>query len=182
MAEKKKSSAKKADETSVERNDTDPAQAVYKPVAKDVDIHQYITVRNGFQGVLVYVSKRTGEIFEWEEFGTEQEIELQELRNAKSSAKAFFQNNWFMFNEDDKWVIDYLGVGQYYRFSLGIDGFDDLFSKKPAEIEKILSKLPSGQKKSVAYRAMQLIRDGEIDSLKVIAALEKSLGVELIEH
>ena len=34
----------------------------------------------------------------------------------------------------------------------------------------------------MAYRAKQLIADGTIDSNKAIASLEKSLGIELVEH
>ena len=39
----------------------------------------------------------------------------------------------------------------------------------------------AGQKKSVAYRAIEMIASGEIDSLKTIAALEEALGIELTE-
>ncbi len=43
--------------------------------AKQVDLHQYIPVRNGFQGKLIYRSRRTGELFVWETFGETQEME-----------------------------------------------------------------------------------------------------------
>lgn len=180
MSEKKtNSTTKKADKDNVRVEEhTEAAKPI---VAKDIDVHQFITVRNGFQGKLVYVSKRTGETFEWNEFGAEQDMELQELRNAKSSAKKFFQSNWFMFSDDDRWVIDYLGVGQFYRFALDIEHFDDIFRKSPNEIEKEVARLSVGQKRSVSYRAKQLIRDGAIDSNKAIAALERALGVELVE-
>ena len=62
------------------------------------------------------------------------------------------------------------------------DGFDEIFEKTPAEIKKVVSKLSAGQKSSVAFRARNKIRDGEIDSIKAINALEEALGVELIEH
>ena len=154
-----------------------------KPVvAKDIDLNQMIVVRSGFQGRLVYRSSRTNEKFVWSEFGEEQLMELLELRNAKNTYKKYFINNWFMFDEEYAWVIDYLGMNQYYRNALSLDNFDELFSKSPAEIEKKVAKLSAGQKKSVGYRARQLIIDGEIDSNKAIAALEKSLGVELIER
>ena len=149
-------------------------------VAKDVDIHQYVTVRNGFQGRLVYVSPKTGEHFVWDGFGTEQEMELLELRNAKNSAKKFFQNNWFMFDED--WIIDYLGIRHFYKHAVKIEDFDKIFEMSPAEIRNIVSSLSNGQKKSVAYRAKMLIAEGEIDSNKAINALEEALGVELIER
>lgn len=149
-------------------------------VAKDIDIHQYVTVRNGFQGTLVYKSPKTGECFVWDEFGDEQTMELLELRNAKNSAKKFFINNWFMFDED--WIIDYLGLRQYYKHAIKIEDFDKIFKLNPSEIKKVISSLSEGQKKSVSYRAKVLISDGEIDSNKAIAALEEALNVELIER
>ena len=106
---------------------TAPTEEVYENeriVPKEIDPHQYITVKNGFHGTLVYRSARTGEMFTWNRFGAEQEMELQELRNAKNTAKDFFINNWFMFGPDDSWVIDYLGLERYYRYAVGVDGFD----------------------------------------------------------
>ncbi len=149
-------------------------------IPEDVDLNQYITVRNGFQGTLVYVSARTNEVFIWEGFGAEQEMELRELKNAKNSNKKFFINNWFMF--DDDWVIDYLGVRQFYQNALGIDEFDSIFTETPENIKLIISKLSQGQKRSVIYRAARLIKDGEIDSRKVVAALEEALGVRLTDE
>lgn len=155
-------------------------KATPKPiVAKEIDPNQYITVRSGFQGQLIYVSKKTGETFIWDDFGSEQEMELRELRNAKNNCKDFFINNWFMFEDD--WVVDYLGVGRYYKNALGIDELDGLFEKSPSEIKTIIEGLSDGQKKTVEYRARMMIADKQIDSLKVIAVLEETLGVELIE-
>ena len=158
-----------------------PAAEPEKIIPKEIDLHQYITVRNGFHGVLVYRSRRTGEMFTWDGFGTEQEMELQELRNAKNTSKDFFINNWFMFDDEFKWVISYLGLNQYYRYAVDVDGFDEIFTKTPAEIKKIVKEMSDGQKKSLVYRATDMIASGEIDSRKVIAALEDALGVELIE-
>lgn len=140
----------------------------------------YITVKNGFNGTLVYKSKKTGERFIWEAFGDEQDIELAELKAAKNSYKAFFVNNWFLF--DDPEVVEWLGMSQYYKHALNSESFDKLFEKTPEEIEKTISELSAGQKKSVVFRAKQLIDEGVIDSMKVIADLEKCLSVELIER
>lgn len=150
-----------------------------KIVPKDIDMNQYVVVRNGFHGRLVYKSSRTGEKFVWDGFGTEQEMELKELRNAKNTSKGFFKNNWFMFDED--WIVDFLGVRQFYKNAVSIDDFDTIFSKSPSELKKIIGSMTAGQKKSVAYRAIEMIASGEIDSLKTIAALEEALGIELTE-
>ena len=157
------------------------AEKTVKPIVpKDIDPEQYVTVRNGFQGRLVYVSKHTGERFVWDQFGAEQEMELRELKNAKNTYNKFFENNWFMFDED--WIVDYLGVQRFYRNAVRIEDFDEIFQKDAKTIYEIISDMSDGQKKSVAYRARVLIADGAIDSNKAITALEESLGVELVER
>ena len=151
-------------------------------IPHEIDDTQYITVRNGFHGTLVYVSRRTGEKIVWDEFGAEQDIELRELKYAKNSRKNFFINNWFVFNEEDSWVLKYLGVDRFYKNAIDIDGFDNIFKMKPKELEKTIAGLSAGQKKSVAYRAYELIAEKEIDSLSVIEILEKALGIQLMER
>lgn len=168
--------AKKSDES----EDVVIEKKTDKPIVpKEIDVNQLITVRNGFQGKLSYRSKRTGEKFVWADFGDEQEMELRELKAAKNTAKKFFTDNWFMFNE--QWVPEYLGVGKFYKNSIPIDGFDEIFDLTPEKLKQKIKLLSNGQKKSLAYRARVLIADGEIDSLKKIHVLEEALGTELIE-
>lgn len=162
------------------KNKAETAVEAKKIVPKDVDLNEYVTVRNGFPGTLIYKSSRTGEVFKWEGFGDEQDMELRELRNAKNSNKKFFENNWFMFDED--WIVAFLGVDRMYRNAVKLDKFDELFDKKAAEIKKIVTAMSKGQKRSVAYRARQLITKGAIDSNSLIKTLEECLGVELIER
>ena len=162
--------------------DTKAEETVTKEIVpKDVDPATIVLVKNGFQGKLIYVSPRTHERYEWDSFGDEQEMELRELRNAKSSAKKFFENNWFMFDDDNKWVIPYLGLKNFYKYAVDIDKFDDLFKLPPDKLKEAVGNLSKGQKRSVSYRARQMVMDREIDSLKTIAALEEALGIELIE-
>ena len=62
-----------------------------------------------------------------------------------------------------------------------MEDFDEIFEKKPEEVADIISKMTKGQKHSLSYRARQLVMDGEIDSRKMIAALEEALDTEFIE-
>jgi len=149
-------------------------------VKKDLNPNMMVTVKNGFNGTLVYKSKRTGEVFVWDSFGSEQEMELQDLKSAKNTYKAFFINNWFLF--DDPEIIEWLGMTQYYKHALNTESFNELFNSTPEEIKKTVAKLSAGQKKSAAFRAKQLIQEGKIDSIKIINALEESLSVDLIER
>lgn len=153
------------------------SKKVYKP--KQLDPDSIITVKNGFHGQLVYVSSKTGERFLWDGFGDEQDMELSELKNARSVGKKYFINNWWLF--DDPEVVDYLGMNKYYKFALNIDEFESLFDMPADKIEAKISKLSIGQKKSVAYRAKQMIAEGAIDSNRTIQTLERCLGIDLVE-
>lgn len=169
---------KTVDETA----DITSVEAESKPIIpKDIDPNTMVLVKNGFHGPLIYISSRTKEEIVWSGFGDEQEMELKELRNAKSSAKKFFENNWFMFDEEYEWVVSYLGLGKYYKYAIKLEDFDEIFEKKPEEVKGIVSKMSKGQKHSLSYRARQLVMSGEIDSRKMIAALEEALGTEFIE-
>lgn len=152
----------------------------YKVKTRKLEPHTLIEVRNGFNGMLVYVSSRTGERFIWDSFGAVLDMELQDLRAAKNAHKGYFENNWFMI--DDHEVLVNLGVERYYRNSLSLEEFDEIFKLPPQEIIEKIKSVPDGQKPSLTYRAKQLIEEGVIDSIKTINALEKSLGVELIER
>ena len=159
--------------------ENDEAKPKYR-VRVSLDPNTIVTVKNGFNGRLIYKSKKTGERFEWEQFGDEQDMELQELKNARNSSKAFFSNNWFLI--DDPEIIEYLGVEQYYKYALSNAQLDELFSKGVADIKKAVEHMSRGQKRTLAYRAKQMIADGTIDSIKTINALEECLAIELIER
>ena len=171
----KSSKAKVEDTESVEVVEE---KKVYKP--KQLDPDSIVTVKNGFNGKLVYTSSKTGERFFWDGFGDEQDMELSELKNARSSCKKYFINNWWLF--DDPEVVDYLGMTKYYKFALNIDDFETLFDLPADKLADRISVLSEGQKKSVAYRAKQMIADGGIDSNRVIQTLEECLGIELVER
>lgn len=153
-------------------------------VAKNlhIDENQFVTVYNGGHGTLIYKSKRTGETYVWDEYGSQQEMTVQELRDARNSSKKFFEANWFMFDENAQWVIDYLGLRNFYANTPGFGKFDEIYKLSPEELTEKIGKMSKGQKDAVAHRAAQLITDGEIDSRKTIATLESALGIELIER
>ena len=136
-----------------------------------------VTVKNGFAGRLVYKSRRNGERFIWEETGDEQDLEYQTLKDVRNSNKEFFINNWFIIEDQD--VIDALNLKKYYEGSIRMDTLYQLVEQKPEVIERTVRDMPDGPKDTLKMRLRQMIADEEIDSIKVIAAFERSLGVKL---
>ena len=183
MAETTKTTTKKntVKKTQTKKPEEKVTEEVFKyKVKEELDPHMLVQVRNGYHGRLVFIDKKTGEEFNWDEFGDSQDMELTTLKYAKSAAKRFFTDNWFII--DDPTVIKYLGLESYYKNALDIESFESLFEKTPEEIEEIIPNLSNGQKKNVIYKAREAIVNDEIRDLYVIRALEKTLGVELIER
>ena len=119
-------------------------------------------------------------MFRWESLGDEQDMELQELKNARNASKAFYVNNWFRI--DDPEILDYLGVAEYYKNALNLIDDETLRALKPEDIRSTVMKMSDGQKLALKYRVKQMIENGDIDSMKMITAFEEALGVELIER
>lgn len=179
MANKTTNKNEKTETTEIVSESKPQSKKETSYIPRKIDNEQLIVVKNGFQGTLVYRSSRTGEVFVWDSFGSEQEMELRELKSAKNTYKKFFINNWFMF--DDDWVVDYLGLKQYYKNAIPVSEFDSIFEKPADELGDFIKGLSDGQRQSVAYRAKQLIAEKKIDSLKTIDALQDALNIELIE-
>lgn len=187
----RKTAAKKSTDAAVEAVVNDAAEVVAAEPAvpakeqirvkrKELDPEMYVTVRNGYHGLLIYKSSKTGEVFEFEDFGDEHDIELQELKKAKNDSKAFFENNWFLIDDWD--VIEYLGLTKYYKDAFSFEEFEAMAEMTADEIEEKMKHISKGQKSAVAHYARKLIGDGKIDSMKAINALESGLGVQLIER
>lgn len=145
----------------------------------DLDIHDYVEVKNGHVGKLVYVSKKTGEEIVWESYGDVQELELVELKSARASAKAFFARNYFILDDD---VITWLNVGAYYKNYLDDEGIIKLSKRPGAEILKYVNSLTEDQKQTFIPRIYRLWDSKEIDSIRAIEAFSKGLGVNFNEE
>lgn len=146
----------------------------------DLPLNMMVDVKNGFHGRLIYISKKTGDELVWDEFGDEQVMELQELKYARASQKKFFLNNWWIIDDPD--VIEYLNVEEFYKYAINSEDYDDIFTKPLEELDQIISELTPGQKKSMGYRVIELINNGDLDSRKTIEFLKKALGFDLIEE
>lgn len=147
-------------------------------VRKVLDPNMYVTVKNGFHGVLTYKDKATGEHYRWTEFGDEIELTVSTLQKVRSAQRKFFEENWFLI--DDREVIEYLNASQYYKRALTYDEFTELFDLDPDEIRERIAGLSKSQKRGIVYMAKQRIESGALYNLNVIRALEEALDTELI--
>lgn len=87
---------------------TDVLENQHIKLRKTLPPEAIIPVINGFQGKLIAQNRRTHEEFIWEEFGDVQDLTFADVKSIYSTDKAFFSNNWFLF--EDTLVLEVLNA------------------------------------------------------------------------
>lgn len=138
-----------------------------------------VLIRNGFHGTLVIKLPKSGFTVRLNEFGDEDYVELSDLKTLRGSSPKFFKNNWILIDDPD--VIEFLRVGEFYKWAISIEEMDTLFDMETKDLIERVGKLSDGQKKTLVYTALEKIESGALDSRQKIKALEEALGVDLVE-
>lgn len=144
------------------------------------DLHRQICVKNISRGKLVYVSKKqNGFETTWENTNDEDYLELQELVSLKNSYKRFVTEPWIRINEPDEIeILKYLQIYKHYEQILDVD-IDSLFAMSPDTFEEKFGTLPDSFKQAIAGRAAEMMKSGELDSLKIKNIIEKEMSIDL---
>lgn len=138
-----------------------------------------VECKNGTRGGLYYRSPRTNMEWEWTEFGEIQEIEYGELVTMRGAHRRFFEDNWILIEDSD--VLKKLGVERYYANALTTDNFDSVFSMKPNELRERLQTMSDGLKTAIHLRAVELAKEGTLDSISVVGVLNEVLGCDILQ-
>lgn len=160
---------------------SEPGTVVEAPWRAEDHLTDRVPVRSAVYGTLIYVDSLTRREWTWSQYGMTRNLTIETLENARNSQEAFFVNGWWEIDpsyEHKDELLDYLDAAHLYSKDVNIDNFDALLRKSAAEITAIISKLSVSQKVQLARRAQELIKEGRLDSMSAIRALEKTLGTE----
>lgn len=160
---------------------SEPVTVAEAPWRAEDHLTDRVPVRSAVYGTLIYVDSLTRREWTWSQYGMTRNLTIETLENARNSQEAFFVNGWWEIDpsyEHKDELLDYLDAAHLYSKDVNIDNFDALLRKSAAEITAVISKLSVSQKVQLARRAQELIKEGRLDSMSAIRALEKTLGTE----
>lgn len=162
-----------------------PKKVVEPKIEKEEPITNDITVdvASAVNGELTWVSKRTGYKVIWNEFGEKNPLTVADLLDMRNGDRAFFVNNWVTIEDPraDK-IMKHLGIDKFYNFIKSVDDLDEIIlSKSPDAIKTILPKFSYSLKETVILRALELKKEGILDSSRRIKALEDGTGMTIEE-
>lgn len=147
---------------------------------KEIPLNTMVPCKSNVYGGLVYVSVKTNERHEWDDYGDVEYIELSELITMKNSQRSFFTKNWILIEDIE--ILKFLGVEKMYEKAINCESIDQMFHASHAEIKKQINGMSEGMKNTVICRARENIAEGKLDSISTIKLLEELLEAELIEH
>lgn len=149
---------------------------------KAVPLTDLVCVKSCFYGTLVYVSRKTGSVIEWNEFDSEQYVSVDELLTMRNTQPAFFKESWVrLVGENADEVFAFLQLDRYCKGEVPFDDFRELFDLPPAELQHVVSGFSASLKESVARYAAELILSGALNEIDKVRAIENETGFKLMD-
>lgn len=128
-------------------------------------------------GELLLPGKKSKLLYIWSNYGDTTEVEFQDLQALRSTRSAYLMNPYFVI-EDEELLEQWPELKNLYDKVAALD-VDNLFNLPINQFKKRLREIPVGFKDSIKNIAGEKIRNGSLDSITKINALDEILGTEL---
>lgn len=128
-------------------------------------------------GELLLPGKKSQLLYTWADYGDTTEVEFQDLQALRSTKSAYLNDPLFVI-EDEELLEQWPEFKSLYEKVAAID-VDSLFNLPINQFKHRLREIPVGFKNSIKNIAGDKIRNGSLDSLAKINALDEILGTEL---
>lgn len=128
-------------------------------------------------GELLLPGKKSQLLYTWADYGDATEVEFQDLQALRSTRSAYLNAPYFVI-EDEELLEQWPELKTLYAKVAALD-VDNLFNLPINQFKKRLREIPVGFKDSIKNIAGDKIRNGSLDSIAKINALDEILGTEL---
>ena len=128
-------------------------------------------------GELLLPGKKSQLLYTWANYGDATEVEYQDLQALRSTRSAYLNAPYFVI-EDEELLEQWPEFKALYDKVAAVD-VDHLFSLPINQFKKRLREIPVGFKDSVKNIASDMVRNGSLDSLAKINALDEILGTDI---
>lgn len=120
----------------------------------EIDRDVMVSVRNVTSGKVIYVSKKTGAVYTWDSYGTEEFLEAGEVITMKSTYPRILTEPWLVIDDED--LIKYLSLDKVYNNMLPLDQLDEFFTWPAEKMENVIKKIPNGIKQLIGEKAREI--------------------------
>ena len=128
-------------------------------------------------GTLQHVSKKSGNMYEWSDYGDIVEVEYGDLMALKARKSKFIFAPWFIILDGqlaEEWKLT-----DIYSYFEDFDDIEEFLQSGAMTIRRKLPNAPQGYKDLVTYTAGNMLRNGTLDSIATIKAVDEILHKNL---
>lgn len=163
-------------ETPVEKVEVPVVPTPVKKVYQATDMIPCKSVR---YGILQHVSKKSGDIYEWADYGDITEVAYGDLLALKSRKSKFLYAPWFLILDEQ--LVDDWNLNGVYEFFNEFDDIEDFLQSGAISLRKKLPQAPQGFKDLVVHKAGEMLRNGALDSIGTVRAIDDVLHKNLAD-
>lgn len=158
----------------VTTNATEPV--VEKRVYQATDMIPCKSVR---YGTLMHVSKKSGDIYEWADYGDVVDVSYGDLLALKSSKSKFLFAPWFLILDEQ--LVEDWKLTDIYTYYEDFEDVEEFLQAGAVTLRRRLPNAPQGYKDLIVHTAGEMLRRGTLDSIATIKAIDDVLGKNLAD-
>lgn len=144
------------------------------------DDNDLILCMSGVKGNMTFKSQLSGFTVKTTNFGQTVKIPYKDLVYVHNiSPRAFHEGNIIVLNEH---LQEEFNLGDVYKNVITPNNIQKVLKLDSKDLSKFISDMPSGMKPALYDEARKMYRNGKLDSIRTVEAIEKEFGVSLEDN
>ncbi len=163
-----------------ENKDVATVKKATKKKAKQFEDDDRIACLSVFPGSVGMTGKRTKTPYYWEAIDTIEYVEYQDLRAEVLNKKSSYIYKPLILVLDEDFIAQQPNLKTVYsKYYTPKQIIEKISSMNSMQLRKFINSLPSGIKDNVKTIAVDMIKDGSLDSIKKIRVIDEIFGTDL---
>lgn len=138
-----------------------------------------ILCRSVTEGGLFFVGKKTGMLYQWNEYGAEYEVEYRDLVIAVRTRSDFIFTPYFII-EDEDFIEEFPVVKKFYDESYDVTEIKSILYLPFEDMKRAVTALPKGALKTLETMVSTEVSNKNLDSVQKIRYFDEIFGTELL--
>lgn len=149
-----------------------------EPKKKKFEQTDFIMCRSVTTGGLFMEGSKTKQLYQWNDYGDESEVEYRDLvAEVRLKSDFVFAPRFIVENED--FVEEFPQLKQFYSQYLSVKDLREILELPISQMAKKITELPKGAKESLRSIAASMVSSGAIDSVSKIKKLDELFDTDM---
>ena len=123
---------------------------------------------------------KTGDVYEWRNVDDVEYMSVESLKNMYRNNRDYFRNLYLKINNE--WLIKKFNLTKIYDEYEYLTEMNNYTQKNIKVICKKVSDSSTGIRHTIINRVKTWVANGDINDIKVIRDIERSLNIDLIQY